>query len=267
MAVLEGDIKIVGSVGNYSFYKVKGTDKTYVRLKGGPSKKKIQQDPAFEVVRKNNKEFGGCSMAGKQIRIALGPLEGLTNHNFSGFLNAWIKNIMKCDTLHPLGQRAIYFSKHGEALNGFYLNRNKPLDTVVLTPVTFTTDPNKCKAVVNLPAVNSKLHLVNDYKYPFFRFVVSLGVISDLEFNSKNNEYRQLSKTGNQKNCLQTEWHSTTGTSAPQALEISVNKTSALSENEAFVLAAGIEFGTPDTNGTVQPKKYSGSGKILAVFR
>jgi len=95
MAILEGDLKIIGTVGNFSFYKVKGTNKTYVRLKGGPSKKMIKQAPSFEVVRKNNKEFGGCSMAGKQIRNAMGSLEGLTNHNFSGFLNAWIKNIMK----------------------------------------------------------------------------------------------------------------------------------------------------------------------------
>ena len=266
MAILEGDLKIIGTVGNFSFYKVKGTNKTYVRLKGGPSKKMIKQAPSFEVVRKNNKEFGGCSMAGKQIRNAMGPLEGLTNHNFSGFLNAWIKNIMKNDTVHPLGQRAIYFSKFGEALNGFYLNRNKPLDTIVLTPVTFTLNHNGCKAVVNLPAVNPKLHLVNDYKYPFFRFVVSLGVISDMEFNSKHNEYRQLGKVGGQKNYIQAGWHSTTGNCASQSLEISVNKTPALGENESLILAAGIEFGSPDNSGIVQPKKYSGSGKILAVF-
>ncbi len=265
MAILQGDIQFTGSVGDLSFYREKGTNRIIVRMKGGPSKKQIQKDPAFEGVRKNNKEFGGCSMAGKQIRIALGPLDGLTNHNYSGYLNAWIRNILKRDTEHPLGQRAVYFSKFGETLNGFYLNRNKPLDTIVRTPITFTLNRNECRALVNLPAVDPKLHLINDYKYPFFRFVVSLCVVSDLEYNEKYKTYRKLSTGNSPKNCIQSGWHSTNGTCASQPLAIAVDKISALSENEALVLAAGIEFGTPDTSGIVQAKKYSGSGKILSV--
>jgi hypothetical protein len=263
MAILQGDIKFTGSIGGVSCFKDKA-GRYIVRTKGGPTKKQIQKDPAFEEVRKNNKEFGGCSMAGKQVRIALGSLEKLTNHNFSGYLNAWIRNILKSDTINPLGQRAIYFSRYGELLNGFYLNRNKPLDTVVQSPMTFQINRNECSAKVNLPTLDPKLQLVNDYQYPFFRFVVSLGVISDLAYNEKKKAYQKLSKESNSRNCIQTEWHSTTKTCKSQTLEISVDKTT-LNENEALILAAGIEFGTPDNSGVVQAKQYSGSGKILAI--
>ena len=55
-------------------------------------------------------------------------------------------------------------------------------------------------------SVAPKLQLVNDYKYPFFRFVVSLGVISDIVYNEKKKAYQKLSKENNPKNCIQTDW-------------------------------------------------------------
>jgi hypothetical protein len=69
MARLKGLLKIEGSTGGFSFYKL--GDVIVVRQGWGPDKKRMQKDPAFERARENGKEFGACAKDGKLLRNAL----------------------------------------------------------------------------------------------------------------------------------------------------------------------------------------------------
>ena len=50
MARVNGIFKVTGSLQNVSFYTMKGSDKVYMRTKGGPSARRLKKGPEFELV-------------------------------------------------------------------------------------------------------------------------------------------------------------------------------------------------------------------------
>jgi hypothetical protein len=72
MAKLKSLIKLEGTMEDLTFYK--GTDGYFVRTKGGVSKSRIMNDPAFARTRENGTEFGSIAGSGKLLRAALGPM-------------------------------------------------------------------------------------------------------------------------------------------------------------------------------------------------
>ena len=62
--------KVEGTLDNVTFYK--SADGHFVRTKGGVSKSRILNDPAFIRTRENGAEFGRSAGAGKMLRMASG---------------------------------------------------------------------------------------------------------------------------------------------------------------------------------------------------
>jgi hypothetical protein len=71
MAKVNGMIKIEGTLENLTFYK--SGSEHFVRTKGGVSKSRIMNDPAFVRTRENGSEFSSIAASGKLLRTALGP--------------------------------------------------------------------------------------------------------------------------------------------------------------------------------------------------
>lgn len=69
MAKQNSLIKIKGTLDDLTFYKTR--DGYLVRTKGGITKERILNDPAFARTRENGKEFGHLAKSGKLIRTAL----------------------------------------------------------------------------------------------------------------------------------------------------------------------------------------------------
>ena len=72
MAKLKSLIKLEGTIDDLTFYK--GADGYFVRAKGGVSKKRIMNDPAFARTRENGMEFGRIAGSGKLLRTAFGSM-------------------------------------------------------------------------------------------------------------------------------------------------------------------------------------------------
>ena len=68
MAILNNLQDFEGRIGNIVAYKRRDSNKTYLRIKGGVSKKRIKTDKAFQGTREVNKEWGGCAKAALMIR-------------------------------------------------------------------------------------------------------------------------------------------------------------------------------------------------------
>ncbi len=111
---------ITGSIGKVSFYTRKGSTDVFARAKGGASKEKIKRNPEFANVRKNNKEFGGCSKISKQIRLSFYPIRNVADYNLAPALNSVVKNIQKMD-------------EEGAWANAVFGCRNSGLSSRVLT--------------------------------------------------------------------------------------------------------------------------------------
>jgi hypothetical protein len=130
----------------------KGSDTIFVRTKGGPDKEKIKRDPAFEKLRLNNMEFGGCSAMSKQIRMAFSGLEHVADFNLAPALSSLVKKIQKTDEVHPVGQREIRLSAYRYLLAGFDFGRKTRFNSLLRVPIHFQINRDILSASVHKPA-------------------------------------------------------------------------------------------------------------------
>ena len=265
MAKLNGIINFSGSLGDLSAYTMRGVDKVIIRKKGGASRDKIKNSPAFERTRENNAEWGGCSKAGTHIRVALSALRQLADYNISGSLNSLAKAIQKLDTNSKRGQRSILISAHKHSLEGFSLNKKTRFEGVVRQPLTYSISRDDISARVQVPDLIPSLNFFAPPGSPvFFRIIATLGIVPDMVFTGLG--YQPANK--NMKLCHEsavTAWAPTTKGSASQILEIKLTPNSGLDPSGTLVLSVGFELGIPAVGGTVTPIPYMGCAKILAV--
>ncbi len=148
-------IKIEGTLDDITFYKSK--DGYLVRKKGGVSKNRIQNDPAFVRTRENGKEFGHSATSGKILRRAI--LSLLSNSKDAKVVSRVTKimsQIKNADLTSPRGGRQVAIglaTPEGKALlKNFDFNSNAPLDTVLLTEHTLDTATGEITIPNLLPA-------------------------------------------------------------------------------------------------------------------
>jgi hypothetical protein len=258
---------ITGSIQNLSFYTRKGSDQVLVRTKGGATRNKIRRNPEFENVRKNNKEFGGCSTMSKQIRLTFHALEHVADYNLSSALCAIAKNIQKADVENPAGERRISLSGYRQILNGFDFNRNNRFDTILRVPLQWNIDRDNQQATVTIPSFACSFGLYMPGNYSLFRLLISLGVASDLQINAQKNGYEAVHPQFSTAFHPQTtSWYSTQATIPDLSLIKDIHgNTTDFGDADTLILSVAIEFGTLDALGNPTPLKHAGAGKILGV--
>jgi len=134
MAKLKSLIKIEGTLDGLTFYK--GKDGYLVRAKGGVSKNRIQNDPAFIRTRENGTEFGHIAKSGKILRQAITPLlADVKDGRVSSRLTKVLSVVKNADLSSARGQRqvgvGIATNEGKQALKTFDFNNNAPLDSVL----------------------------------------------------------------------------------------------------------------------------------------
>lgn len=259
---------MVGSMKNISMYTIQGSDEVYIRTKGGASKSKIKRSPAFEKVRRNNKEWAGCTLLTRAIRRGLYAMKRFEDYPVTGALNALAKIIQKEDKESEHGQRKVSLSKHREVITGFNFSRKQTLDSVLRVPIRWTFDRATMSVEIEIPAINTRTGLYNQRDLPFFRIVVGMSPVPDFLFNAEKKEYYP-SEDKLLDICTREEgeWFSTHTTTPPQV--ISINYLSRhigwMNDEASLVVAVGVEFGNTGYNNEPVGVKYAGCGKIIHV--
>jgi len=264
--------QITGSIGNLSFYTRKGSDQIFVRTKGGASREKIKRNPEFENLRKNNKEFGGCSKMSKQIRLTFFDLTHVADFNLSSVLCSLAKNIQKADMENPVGERSIRLSRFRAMLTGFNFNNNNRFDTLLRIALQSSIERETQQATVDIPAFACSfgLYLPNGRTpakpdYSLFRISISLGVVTDLQLNAQKTGYEPVHSTlGLGYKTTSTPWYSTQASIPEQQLLLNIHEPSAIfTDDDTLILTIALEFGTLDAFGNPTPVRGAGAGKIL----
>lgn len=262
MAFLTNGINFTGSLGKLSAYKVRGSDKIIVRTKGGASKAQIRQSPSFARTRENNTEFTGCGYAVKSIRQVLFPVKHLADYNFTSTLVKLAKSIQLLDTTGNRGQRSIDLSRHRYLLEGFQLNRKNTFDSVLRHPVQCTIERETGTAEVQLPNLIPRLNLLLPWQYPFYRFIITFGIIPDIEFNGTS--YKSVEKQPLPASA-HTVWQPVKQPFPAQRIVLPLADLAVLNDASTLAVGIGIEMGTPVTDQLIERVKYVGCGKILAT--
>ncbi len=142
MAKLKSLIKIEGTLDDLTFYK--GKEGFLVRTKGGVSKKRIDNDPAFARTRENGSEFGMAATSGKILRRSiLDLLVDAKDDLVTSRLTQVMMKVKNADTTSPRGQRNVAVgiaSPMGQlALKGFNFNIRAIMSSVLLSDIALTT--------------------------------------------------------------------------------------------------------------------------------
>lgn len=138
MAKLRSLIKMEGTMDDLTFYK--GTDGYFVRTKGGVSRNRIMNDPAFARTRENGSEFGSIAGSGKLLRSGLGPM--LFKAKDSKLTSRLVKvmgQIKNLDSVNVRGARNVADGLNNTfstaLLEGFDFNARAGMSTVLNSQV------------------------------------------------------------------------------------------------------------------------------------
>lgn len=142
MAKQSGIFKIEGTLDDVTFYKEGDTFR--VRRKGGVSRQRIMNDPAFARTRENGTEFTNVAHSSAMLRYANGVMirkapDGKLNRRLMSVLTR-IKNL---DLVSTRGSRNVYAGLQTadgrQVLKGFDFNSRAQLRTVLNAPFTLDT--------------------------------------------------------------------------------------------------------------------------------
>lgn len=224
--------------------------------------------PQFEGLRKNQKEFGGCTKFASMTRYAFGGLHRLADYNLTPVLTGMAKNLIKLDTTFPLGQRRIQLSQHTRQLEGFQFNRTYPFNTVVRVGISGVIDRQQLTATVTVPRLNTDVDLLNMQRLPCFLLIAVLGTVADKRFNEGEQAYEPaVADLHGASEVVNSEWFPSQAILPEQTLTIDMGEArrALLTDEVSVLLSIGVEFGTVGITGEAVEVKYAGCGKVLAV--
>lgn len=256
-----------GTLGNVTYYTIQGSETVYVRKTGGPSKKMIKTSPRFDVVRRNNSEWVGCTRLARMIRNAYGEVKSVEDYPVIGTLNGLSKKIQQTDTTSELGKRGLFLTKNKPLLTGFNLSRKQVLESVLRVPITASIERISGVATVTIPTIVTALHLYNFRKLPYFRISINLGGISDVAFSDEKAEFQSIQKTFRHHTFSHDkQWLPTQGTIEEQTCSLQYHEQATpVSDEVTLILTVGVEFGAMGIDGKPTLVKYAGCGKIICI--
>ena len=267
MARVNGIFNITGSLQNVSFYTIKGSDKVYMRTKGGPSKRRVKKGPEFEKLRKHQVEWKGCVTFSQGICNRARRIYQMRDFNVAPQMNGIAKKLMKVDKQNEIGARTVMLSQCKEILEGFNFNRRFPFNQIFRTPFLMEIDKDHGTMKVSMSRIVTKNDLYNVQKLPYFRLVFNLMCVTDVEINS--DEYRPYWMTTENDFWHSAEvispWFSSNTVVPEQSFEIKMipNVPDNLMYKATFLGSIGIEFGTSGDNSEIQPVEHACCSKIV----
>ncbi|MFK7833466.1 MAG: hypothetical protein AB8B52_09320 [Winogradskyella sp.] len=184
----KGIIKLKGTLNGMCYYQLNGKD--VVRKAVGPSRERINTDPAFANVKSNNQEFAAASKLSKAIRQGLGANAKQFKDTYmaSRLTGACRKIIQKGSG--NLGQRDANVHNHPEALVGFQLNKAIPLTQLYTAKPVVSANNQRTTITVNI-AKSAAHHLKQKpTKATHVQMTVALSTVSSYQWQPEENNYK-----------------------------------------------------------------------------
>lgn len=257
---------ILGTIDGLSIYKMRGIEHPVIRRKGGPSKEKIRTDPKLHQVRNNISEFAGRAKAAKYIMRALQDQKPLADHNIAGRLNAMMMPIQVLDGENDWAKRSVRLSAYPQLLNGFSLNRNNPFDSTIRFPLDFYLSRETGAATVQIPDLLPGISFFAPDIYPWFRVIVSLGLVPDVVFAEEGKKYMPVDFLYEKIPVVtaKTSWYPVAEGSAGTVLDLTIPSLPG-QRDYTLVLSAGICYGKQQTNDLIIQARHAGCAKVLVA--
>ena len=191
MATSDSPLNIKGSIKGLRFYKMEGSDKTYVGEKGGANVNLIRNSPVFEGLRKAQNELKGRCMMASDIRKALGQESWpVINRHLMTKIEAVLQQLQDTEPLEMTGRRAIYLTRYKEVLNQIPWYYYKPFNELMMCPYTVDSAEDKRSVTVKLHGLYPRIHVKAPVAASHFRLVLAIGTVTDCAVWKETKNYK-----------------------------------------------------------------------------
>lgn len=243
MARQKGIIKINGSLGGITFYQQNGEN--FTRETNGPSKEKIQSDPAFRRTRENNQEFAGSAAAGKVLRLGLQTyLDVMSDSRVTSSLMKQFRIMVNRADSGTRGQRPIEILKHKDLLIGFNFNRSTLFDSVFMAPYTVAVNADRTAVTFSIPdfSTDNSIHVPSGATH--LKIIATASVLSSYKFDESSKKYVPSDIESNVRNASASSVYIPIGGFVGGTTELTptITPAPALLATSALVVCLGIEF-------------------------
>jgi hypothetical protein len=201
-------------------------------------------------------------VACRVLRKALYPVNLLTDHNMVNTLQPIFRAVQVLDSLSVRGQRHVCLTKAPHLLNGYSLNKRSRFDSIARGPLSCRISKETLSAEVVVPGLVPGVNFFPHTALPFFRVVVTLGVIPDVYYHP-DGYYPDPVYDNEHPVRFEGEWHHTRKGCAGTTVQLQLPSVPAA--DHCLVVAVGIAFATVDQDGVVVQRKYPGVGKVVGV--
>jgi hypothetical protein len=259
----DGTFKFLGSIKGLTAYKIRGSDKIFLRAKGGPSKTKVKKSAAFANPRKNMSEFGGRSTTAKLLMKTIQSLSHISDHNILAALNSLLRPVQKLDTTSELGKRNILLSLNPQFLQGFNLNRKNSLDSIIRPDISYELSKQTMSATIKVPELLPGYSFKNPTNYSWYRISAVLAVITDVVYTKGDYNPANISSEGLFGHVDSTWFPSNEGS---PACELQLTLPAGNLSSCSLMLMAGISFGAVKGADHIEPVKHLGAAKIIGML-
>lgn len=186
----KGIIQLKGTLDGICYYQLNGK---YISRKAvGPSKERINNDPAFKNVKSNNQEFGAASMLSKAIRTGLAAnAVNFKDTYMASRLSGLCRKIIQKGRGN-LGQREANLHNNPKALIGFQLNKEKPFNQIytVIPLITYNTSNNRITILIPKSTNNNLIKRPKSATH--FQLTAALSIVSNYHWKPIVNAYKPI---------------------------------------------------------------------------
>lgn len=252
---------VTGKVGPVNYYRLRGSEKLFVRANANINKSARKHHSRYERTRQENMEFKGCVKTAIQIVNAVFPIKSLGDFNSFGQLVRICKFIQQADPLLPKGRRPVLISRSHSLLNGFSFNKYNTFETLVKSPVSMSIERQSGIAQVVIPPMRAGIHLGNPAEQPYYRFVCTLSKVCDLFLPENSHFYETLNQENPAYKKQFTPWLNWNDPFPAAEMIIHLPNWVDL-PHRTLIAGIGIEFGKQIPGGQIEFVKYACAGKI-----
>jgi hypothetical protein len=253
-----------GRLGPVSVYKMRGHNKLVIRTPGGASKNRIKNHRNFQATRNLNREWKLVTEVAAEIRSELSGLRPLADYNVSGPLNALVKKIQISDTVNEKGRRSILFSRYPDFISSFQFNRQTLFDSIVRQQLEVNIDKPAALATVTIPVLQPAIHFFPNPRYAYYRLAINIASASDQIWDEESMSYKPVNPLLPVYKDLFTDWVPASSTQPDATYQLNpVNEGFSSGPDMILILGAGIQYGMPAPDGSIQSVPHAGAARII----
>ena len=188
MSRQKGILKLVGTLNGKCYYQLNGQ---YIMRKAvGPSRERINNDPAFINVKYNNQEFAAASQLSKAIRQGLADKANQFKYNYmASRLTGCCRKIIQKGS-GQFGERdANLFNKPSELI-GFQLNKDVAFHQLYNSKIKVTTNTERTVITIKCPKSIANQNLRIPRKATHYQLTAAISCVSQLQWQPLIRAYK-----------------------------------------------------------------------------